>query len=124
MRNELEAALQQTTESLSQATRLLALVSAPAVDIAVVRHVEVLQLQPGVVLIVVITATGGITKRLVELDEAVDAGLVEWAREYLNETVARASSRRGAAAAAFRGPVAGSARARLPERTAGLPSRT
>jgi heat-inducible transcriptional repressor len=88
MRNELEGALQQTTESLSRATRLLALVSAPAVDIAVVRHVEVLQLQPGVVLIVVITAAGGITKRVVELEDATDAGLVEWAREYLNETVA------------------------------------
>jgi heat-inducible transcriptional repressor len=87
MRNELETALQQTTESLSQATRLLALVSAPAVDIAVVRHVEVLQLQPGVVLVVVITSTGGVTKRVFELDEPVDAGLVEWAREYLNETV-------------------------------------
>jgi heat-inducible transcriptional repressor len=88
MRNELETALQQTTESLSQATRLLALVSAPAVDIAVVRHVEVLQLQPGVVLVVVITAAGGVTKRVIGLEEPVDAGLVEWAREYLNETVA------------------------------------
>jgi heat-inducible transcriptional repressor len=88
MRNELETALQQTTESLSQATRLLALVSAPAVDIAVVRHVEVLQLQPGVVLVVVITGAGGVTKRIFELDESVDAGLVEWARQYLNETVA------------------------------------
>ncbi len=88
MRNELETALQQTTDSLSQATRLLALVTAPAIDIAVVRHVEVLQLQPGVVLVVVITAAGGVTKRVIELDEAVDAGLVEWAREYLNETVA------------------------------------
>ena len=88
MRNELETALQQTTDSLSQATRLLALVTAPAIDIAVVRHVEVLQLQPGVVLVVVITAAGGVTKRVIELDEPVDAGLVEWAREYLNETVA------------------------------------
>jgi heat-inducible transcriptional repressor len=57
-------------------------------DVAVVRHVEVLQLQPGVVLVVVITAAGGVTKRVVELDEPVDAGLVDWAREYLNEAVA------------------------------------
>ena len=88
MRNELETALQQTTESLSQATRLLALVSAPAIDIAVVRHVEVLQLQPGVVLVVVITAAGGVTKRVFEVEDPVDEGLVEWARAYLNETVA------------------------------------
>jgi heat-inducible transcriptional repressor len=88
MRNELEAALQQTTEALSQATRLLALVSAPALDAAVVRHVEVLQLQPRVLIVVVITASGGVTKRVFELDEPADPGLVEWGREYLNETVA------------------------------------
>jgi heat-inducible transcriptional repressor len=88
MRNELETALQQTTESLSQATRLLALVSAPAAGMAVVRHVEVLQLQPRIVLVVIITGSGGVTKRVIELDEPVDSGLVEWAGEYLNETVA------------------------------------
>jgi heat-inducible transcriptional repressor len=87
-RNELETALQQTTEALSQATRLLALVSAPALDAAVVRHVEVLQLQPRMVIVVVITATGGVTKRVFDLEEPVDPGLVEWGREYLNETVA------------------------------------
>ena len=39
MRTELEDALQSTTDSLSQATRLLALVSAPSLDAATVRHV-------------------------------------------------------------------------------------
>ncbi|HEY7381923.1 MAG TPA: heat-inducible transcriptional repressor HrcA [Gaiella sp.] len=87
MRNELESALQQTTDALSQATRLLALVSAPALDAAVVRHVEVLQLQPRVVIIVVITASGSVIKRVFELEEPVDPGLVDWGREYLNETV-------------------------------------
>jgi len=88
MRNELEAALQQTTESLSQGTRLLALVSAPSLDVDVVKHVEVLQLQPHAVIVVVITLSGGVTKRVFDLHEPVDGGLVEWAREYLNETVA------------------------------------
>jgi heat-inducible transcriptional repressor len=87
MRNELEAALQQTTESLSQATRLLALVSAPSVDVSVVKHVEVLQLQPQAIIVVVVTASGGVTKRVFELEHPVDSGLVDWAREYLNETV-------------------------------------
>jgi heat-inducible transcriptional repressor len=88
MRNEVEGALQQTTEALSQATRLLALVSAPAMDVAVVRHVEVLQLQPRVVIVVVITTTGDVTKRVFETVDPVDPGLVDWAAEYLNETVA------------------------------------
>ncbi|RDI73407.1 hrcA: heat-inducible transcription repressor HrcA [Gaiella occulta] len=87
MRNELEAALRSTTETLSQATRLLALVSAPALGSASVRHVDVLQLQPRAVIVVVITSTGGVTKRVFELEEPADPGLVEWARTYLEEQV-------------------------------------
>ncbi len=88
MRNELDAALQSTTEMLSQATRLLALVSAPSLESATVRHVEVLALQPRVVMVVVITTTGGVTKRLFETEETVDSGLAAWAKEFLNERVA------------------------------------
>ena len=87
VRSELEEALRSTTETLSQATRLLALVSAPALESASVRHVDVLQLQPRVVIVVVITSTGGVTKRVLELEEPVDPGLVDWARSYLDEQV-------------------------------------
>jgi heat-inducible transcriptional repressor len=88
MRTELESALQTTTEALSEATRLLALVSAPSPGAATIRHVEVLVLQPRVVMVVVITSAGGVTKRVFELEEPVDAGLAAWAREYLNEGLA------------------------------------
>lgn len=88
MRHELEEALRQTTEALSDATHLLALVSAPSIESADVRHVEVLQLQPNTVIVVVITAAGGVSKRVIELETAVDPGLVDWARAYLNETTA------------------------------------
>ena len=87
MRNELEEALRQTTDALSEATHLLAVVSAPSLEAAAVRHVEVLQLQPRVVIIVVITASGSVSKRVFELEEQVDPGLVEWAASYLDETV-------------------------------------
>jgi heat-inducible transcriptional repressor len=87
LRNEVEAALQQTTEALSDVTRLLALVSAPAVEAASVHHVEVLRLQPATVMVVVITSAGEVTKRIVRFADPVDAGLVEWARAYLNETL-------------------------------------
>jgi heat-inducible transcriptional repressor len=50
-----------------------------------VRRVEVLVLQPELVMVVVITATGGVTKRLFTFARAVDPGLAEWAGEYLNE---------------------------------------
>lgn len=88
VRSELEAAMQATTEMLSQVTRLLALVSAPPLATTTVRHVEVLLLQPQVVMVVVITSTGGVTKRLVTFGEPVDPGLTKWAGEYLNERVA------------------------------------
>jgi len=55
---EVDEALQATTEVLAEVTRLLALVSAPALEAATVRHVDVLQLQPNVVVVVVITSTG------------------------------------------------------------------
>ena len=84
-RSEVEAALQATTEMLAQATRLLALVSAPPLQTDTVRHVEVLLLQPDVVMVVVITSAGAVTKRLASFDEPVDPGLANWARQYLNE---------------------------------------
>ncbi|MFN8223718.1 MAG: heat-inducible transcriptional repressor HrcA [Gaiellales bacterium] len=88
MRNELEEALRRTTEALSEATHLLAVVSAPSIESAAVRHVEVLQLQPRTVMVVVITASGGVSKRTFEFDQPLDTGLVDWAREYVNETAA------------------------------------
>ena len=88
VRSEVDAALQATTEMLSELTRLLAMVSAPPLGTATVRHVEVLLLQPQVVMVVVITSTGSVTKRLYRFEEAVDTGLANWAGQYLNERVA------------------------------------
>jgi heat-inducible transcriptional repressor len=88
MRSEVEAALQTTTEMLSSVTRLLALVSAPALQRAVVRHVEVLLLQPAVVMVVTITSTGAVAKKLFTFEQPVDSGLAAWANEYLNERLA------------------------------------
>jgi heat-inducible transcriptional repressor len=86
--SELEPALQAATERLSEVTRLLALVSAPPIQATTIRHVEVLLLQPRVVMVVVITATGGVSKRRYTFGEPVDPGLTKWAKEYLNERIA------------------------------------
>jgi heat-inducible transcriptional repressor len=88
VRSEIESALRATTEMLSQLTHGLALVSAPPLETTIVRHVEVLPLQPQVVVVVVITSTGGVTKRVVTYREPVDQGLAKWAADYLNECVA------------------------------------
>src|SRR2546421_4461551 len=85
---EVEAALQATTEMLSGVTRLLALVSAPPLESASIRHVEVLLLQPQVVMVVVITSAGAVTKRFFTFSERVDSGLATWAGQYLNDTLA------------------------------------
>ena len=72
MQDELEDALRATTDMLSRATRLLALVSAPSLGTATIRHVEVLALQPTSVMVVAITSTGGVTKRVFRLETPVD----------------------------------------------------
>jgi len=85
IRREVEEAMRTTTETLSQMTNLLAVVSAPSLNTATIRHVEVLALQPQVVLVVIITSAGNVSKMFATFERAVDAGLVAWAGEYLNE---------------------------------------
>jgi heat-inducible transcriptional repressor len=85
IRQEVEEAMRTTTETLSQMTNLLAVVSAPSPNTATIRHIEVLALQPQVVLVVIITSAGNVSKMFATFERAVDAGLVAWAGEYLNE---------------------------------------
>ena len=87
VRREVDEAMRVTSETLSQVTNLMAIVSAPPVETATVRHVEVLLLQPQVLMVVVITSTGGVTKRVFTFDRPVDPGLAQWAASFLNETL-------------------------------------
>ena len=87
MRREVDDAMRATSEQLSQVTNLLALVTAPPIETATIRRVEVLLLQPQVAMVVVITSTGGVTKRVISYDAPVDPGLVDWAGSYLNEAL-------------------------------------
>ena len=86
-RREVDEAMRITTETLSQVTDLLAIVSAPPIQTTTIRHVEVLALQPQVLMVVIITSTGGVSKRLFTYPRPVDAGLVDWAASYLNEAM-------------------------------------
>ncbi|MGZ4325611.1 MAG: heat-inducible transcriptional repressor HrcA [Solirubrobacteraceae bacterium] len=85
VRRELDEAMRVTTETLSQVTNLMAIVTAPPIDTSTIRHIEVLVLQPQVLMVVVITSTGGVTKRLFTFSKPVDAGLADWSASYLNE---------------------------------------
>jgi heat-inducible transcriptional repressor len=87
VRQEIDEAMRSATEQLSQVTNLLAIVSAPPLETTTIRHVEVLLLQPQIAMVVVITSTGGVTKRVVGYERPVDPGLVKWASSYLNEVL-------------------------------------
>jgi heat-inducible transcriptional repressor len=85
VRRELDEAMRVTSEALSQVTNLLAIVTAPPIETSTIRHIEVLALQPQVLMVVVITSTGGVTKRMFTFPRPVDTGLADWASSYLNE---------------------------------------
>ncbi len=85
IRREVDEAMRATSETLSQMTNLLAVVSAPSINTASIRHIEVLALQPQLVLVVIITSTGSVSKMLATFERTVDPGLISWAAEYLNE---------------------------------------
>ena len=87
VRGELDSALRATAEALSDATDLLAAISAPSLDTTVIRHVELLCLQPSTVMAIVITASGGVAKRLFMFEQPVDPGALEWARDYVAESI-------------------------------------
>ena len=84
-RREVDEAMRAATEHLSQVTNLLAIVTAPPIATSTIKHIELLALQPQLAMIVVITSTGGVTKRLIPSERTLDTGLVDWARSYLNE---------------------------------------
>ena len=85
VRREVDEAMRVTSETLSQVTNLLAIVSAPPIATTTIRHIEVLLLQPQVAMVVIITSTGGVSKRVLPFARPVDPGLADWAASYLNE---------------------------------------
>jgi heat-inducible transcriptional repressor len=85
VRREVEEALRETASTLSRMTDLLAVATAPPPSAARIHRVEVLQLQPGAVMVVVIASNGAVTRRMFNFSSPVDPGLVEWASSFLNE---------------------------------------
>jgi heat-inducible transcriptional repressor len=85
MRREVDEAMRETTIALSQVNDLLAVATAPPPSSAHIHRVEVLELQPRVVMVVAIASNGAVSKRVFTFDRPVDPGLVEWASSYLNE---------------------------------------
>jgi heat-inducible transcriptional repressor len=82
---EVDEAMRAASEALSQVSNLLAIVTAPPIETAEIRHIEVLMLQPQVLMVVIITSTGGVSKRIFTFEDPVDPGLATWAAAYLND---------------------------------------
>ena len=114
VRREVDEAMRVTTETLSQVTNLLAIVSAPPIETTTIRHIEVLALQPQVLMVVIITSTGGVSKRVFTFERAGRPRPRRVGGRLPQRAARRHGARRADAALAARRPVAAPDRARVP----------
>ena len=85
--HDLEDLLARTSTVLAQLTRLVSLVIAPALDAASCRVIELISLSTQTVLLLLVTDTGQVIKRQIELRAVVNEEDVDRARTVLNEYV-------------------------------------
>ncbi|SMG07537.1 heat-inducible transcription repressor HrcA [Corynebacterium pollutisoli] len=81
---DLEDVLRRSVTLLAQLTRQAAVIQLPNLKVARVKHIEVVALGPTRLLLVLITDTGRVDQRNVELDELLDAEGVLLLRDLLN----------------------------------------
>ena len=84
---DVEDLLARTSSVLSQLTRLVSLVIAPAMDAARLKLVELVGLTPGSALLLLVADTGRVEKRLVELPAGTTEGDLDRTRTMLGEQV-------------------------------------
>lgn len=82
---DLDDVVHRTVRLLAQVTHQVAVVQYPPMSTATLRRLELVDLAPRRLLLVVITNAGRVEERLLEFDEPVDAGLVHTLRVRLNE---------------------------------------
>jgi len=80
----LEDLLHETSQLLSRVTDHAAVVVGPQPDAATVRSIQLVMLQPGVVLTVAVMSNGGVEKQVVHVGDDVDEGRVGAAAAALN----------------------------------------
>ncbi len=104
---DLDDVLDRTVRALATLTRQVAVVQYPSLSRSAVRHVELVPLMPGRLLVVLITDTGRVEQRTVEVDPQVTDQLVGELRARLNASLA---GRRLDQVAALLGETAGAFR--------------
>ena len=98
---DLDDILHRTVRLLAQVTQQVAIVQYPTLSHSTVRHVEVVSLSSARMLLILITSSGRIEQRVLELPEHDDAALAEL-RAHLNAvTVGHTSSNAAARVSAF-----------------------
>ncbi len=84
---DLEDLLARTSSVLSQLTRLVSLVIAPAVDASRLKLLELVSLAPGSALLLLVTDTGRVDKRMVDLPASLTEADLDRVRTVLGEQV-------------------------------------
>jgi len=84
---DLEDLLARTSSVLSQLTRLVSLVIAPTVDASRLKLLELVSLSPGSGLLLLVTDTGRVDKRMVELPAGIGDADLDRVRNVLSENV-------------------------------------
>jgi heat-inducible transcriptional repressor len=82
---DLDDVLRRAVRTLAQLTRNVAVVQYPSLSRSRVRHIELVALNPSRLMVVLITDTGRVEQRVVELPEPVSADTVADLRNTLNQ---------------------------------------
>src|SRR5258708_5656565 len=84
---DLDDVLRRAVKLLAQLTRQVAIVQYPTLSTSTVRHLEVVALTPARLLLVVITDSGRVDQRMVELGDPIDDGQLAHLRERLGQAL-------------------------------------
>ena len=84
---DLDDVLRRAVRLLAQLTRQVAVVQYPTLSSSTVRHLEVVALSPARLLLVVITDSGRVDQRIVELGDAIDDHQLAQMRELLGKAL-------------------------------------
>ena len=84
---DLDDVLRRSVRLLSQLTRQVAVVQYPTLSASTVRHLEVVPLTPARLLMVVITDSGRVDQRIVELGDTIDDHQLSQLRELLGQAL-------------------------------------
>jgi heat-inducible transcriptional repressor len=84
---DLDDVLRRAVRLLAQLTRQVAVVQYPTLSTSTIRHLEVIALTPAKLLMVVITDTGRVDQRVVELGDVIDDHQLSQLREMLGQAL-------------------------------------